>query len=375
MKVRNALTHFMTKIIAVWFLLLNCILFANANESAHASLLKKQFDIPINNRSFVMLQYHHVATNTPNITSISPKVFAEHMAYLKQHHQVIDLDTALTMLKNNEPLPNKSVVITFDDGYKNIFENGHPILEKYQFPYTVFINPEQIGQSSAQMNWQDIKSMAPLATFANHTLDHLHLLERKSSESESEWLVRVIKNINDAENTISKQLGYRKKWLAYPFGEFNQALKSRLREQGYVGFGQQSGAVSNLSDMGALPRFPAAGIYANIETLKTKLNSLAMPVLEQNPQRVEYKPNETIKTLSLTLEISDLSIANVACYFKGKSLPIDRNKNVVNVTLNHQTSPGRARVNCTVPSLSQKGRFYWYSYPIFTATEDGRFLD
>lgn len=365
----------MTKVLICCFVLLANTMLAAANENTDAFVGTVPQKIPINERSFVILQYHHVATNTPNITSISPKVFAEHMAYLHEHHQVIDLETALTKVKNNEPLANKSVVITFDDGYKNIFENATPILEKYRFPYTVFINPNEIGRSSTQMSWRDIKSMMPLATFANHTLDHLHLLERLAGESQSDWLNRVMANINEAETAISKQLTYSKKWLAYPFGEFNQSLKSRLLEQGYIGFGQQSGAVGNLSDMGALPRFPAAGIYANIKTLKAKLNSLAMPVINQNPERVQYVPKENIKSLSLVLEDIDLNMSNFACYFKGNSIAIERNHNIMNARLNHFTSPGRARVNCTVPSLSQKGRFYWYSYPIFTATENGKFLD
>ncbi|MDT0595140.1 polysaccharide deacetylase family protein [Glaciecola petra] len=358
----------MARVLLLYFIMLVNSVLADASENRDAI-------IPINERNFVILQYHHVATNTPSITSISPSVFSEHMRYLKEHHQVIDLDTALSKLKNKQPLPDKSVVITFDDGYKNIFENATPILEKYDFPYTVFINPDEIGNSNAQMTWQDIKSMMPLATFANHTLDHLHLLERLAGESESAWLIRVMDNINRAENAIRKQLSYSKKWLAYPFGEFNQDLRLRLQQQGYIGFGQQSGAVSNFSDTGALPRFPAAGIYANIKTLKTKLNSLAMPVIAQNPKRVEYMPKESIKSLSLTIEDHDLNMANFACYFKGESIAIERSNNSVNARLNHLTAPGRQRINCTAPSLSQKGRFYWYSYPIFTSTQDGKFLD
>lgn len=326
-------------------------------------------------RNLVILQYHHVSTQTPNSTSVSPAVFAEHMAYLKDNHTVVDLAQAIQAIQNNQALPKDAVAITFDDGFTNILENGHPILEKYDFPYTVFINPAIIGESSSQLTWDEIRSMQPLATFANHTLDHAHLLEKYGNENQQQWLTRVMQDINQAEAIMREELSYSKKWLAYPFGEFNQALKSELITQGYIGFGQQSGAVSVHSDFGALPRFPAAGIYAKLDSLKVKLNSLAMPLSKVEPSRVEYKPDEVIKELSLTISDNDVRLDAFACYFKGEKLKFIGNENTVNVKVDHTTEPGRARINCTAPSKTYPSRYYWYSYPIFTSTHEGEFLD
>lgn len=348
-----------------------------AQTQQQANLAKKPLHAKteISSSNLVILQYHHVATDTPNSTSVTPEIFAEHMAYLAANHNIIGLDKALATIQNNEILPTNSVAITFDDGFTNILDNAHPILVKYNFPYTVFINPAIIGESSSQLKWHQIKKMQPLATFANHTLDHAHLLEKYGNEDDQQWLTRVMQDVNRAEAIILEELGYSKKWLAYPFGEFNQALKKEILAQGYIGFGQQSGAISHLSDFGALPRFPAAGIYAKLDSLKVKLNSLAMPVKSVKPADVSYMPDTLIAELVLEIDDIDVRLTAFACYFKGEKLKFMGNDNKVVVKVNHTTAPGRARINCTAPSNRAPARYYWYSYPIFTSTYEGEFLD
>lgn len=349
------------------------ILFFSTLKTAHA--LQSSAELPINEHNLVILQYHHVSTETPASTSVSPETFARHIAFLAANYHIIDLAEALSKLKNNQKLPDKSVAITFDDGYDNILENAHPILTKFNFPYTIFVNPAIIGEFSSQLTWAEIKQMQPLATFANHTLDHAHLLTKNNDESEKKWLKRVMNDVNQAEEIMKEMLGYSKKWLAYPFGEFNTALKNELLSQGYIGFGQQSGGVSAFSDFGALPRFPAAGVYANLDSLETKLNSFAMPVKSVQPADTEFKLGDTLEQIVLEIDDSDLSLSSLSCYFKGGTLPITQNKKKVVIKVDHKLSPGRARINCTAPSKAFKGRFYWYSFPMFTPTSEGFFLD
>ena len=186
---------------------------------------------PGSEHSFVILQYHHVSSDTPRSTSVSPEELEQHMAYLAEYHQVVSLQTALSSIKNKTPLPERAVVITFDDGYKNILENGHPILKKYGFEYTIFINPSQIDILNSQLSWDDVKKMSKEGvTFANHTLDHLHLLDRYPNEDKANWITRIKRNITMAEEALSEQLGYSKKWIAYPFGEFDLDVKAMLKE-------------------------------------------------------------------------------------------------------------------------------------------------
>ena len=84
-----------------------------------------------------ILLYHHVANDTPASTSISPAQFEQHMAYINEHHTVLPLTEIVAAIKAGKSLPANALAITFDDGYKNILTNGHPILRRYDFPYTI----------------------------------------------------------------------------------------------------------------------------------------------------------------------------------------------------------------------------------------------
>ena len=318
----------------------------------------------------VILVYHHVSTKTPPLTSISPEQFAAHLAHINEHHVVLPLDEVVTSLKNNEQLPDKSIAITFDDGYRNILENAHPLLRQYNIPYTVFINPPEIGARRDQLNWAEVRTMSQEGVlFANHTMDHAHLLARLENETQQQWLERSLQNIRAAETMITEQIGYSLQYLAYPFGEFNFVLRDALLAEGYTGFAQHSGAMSSRGDFGAIPRFPAAGIYANLKTLKTKLNSLAPIVVDalEPMQTLGSQPN-----VGLRLADGQSSASRFTCFYNNQVIEAVAVQEVLNFTLPEPLNAGRSRVNCTAPS-GIAGRFYWYSQPFFVADENGQY--
>jgi peptidoglycan/xylan/chitin deacetylase (PgdA/CDA1 family) len=298
------------------------------------------------------------------------------MQYLADHHKVLPLKQVIEALQNKQPLPDKAVVITFDDGYDNIYDNAHPILNEFKFPYTVFINPPLIGEVNYQLNWQQVKLMASEgASFANHGNQHTHLLTKDAGESEEKWLSHTMQEIENAEQTLQKNLGYSLKYFAYPYGEFDFQLKTRLITQGYVGFAQYSGAIASYSDFSALPRYPAAGVYSNIETLKVKLNSLAMPVTDISPQDPKVELPSYNQGLTFNVKTEDLTPQQINCFQNGLVLNKSLEGNKITVAIEPISRAGRHRINCTAPSLSEKSRYYWFSQPFFMSTAEGKWLD
>ncbi len=323
-----------------------------------------------------ILLYHHVSSSTPASTSISPETFKSHMEYLDAHHTVVSLQDVVSAIQHNTALPEKAVAITFDDGYANILENAHPILAKFGFPYTVFINPDEIGVGPQQLTWEQVIAMHnDGVVFANHTLDHLHMLNEEQVMGEHAWLEKVWQNVESAEKKIEDKLDTSLKYLAYPFGEYNAALANKLRTEGYIGFGQHSGAVGPSSDMQALPRFPAAGPYANLTTLKTKLNSLAMPVTYSTHDDPRMMTRMLSSPVRLTVKSDDVRLSQVNCFFGGSPIETSIEGKVLSFNLNDTLPVGRSRVNCTAPSNTQTGRYYWYSTPFFVADEKGNYPD
>lgn len=319
-----------------------------------------------------ILLYHHVSNETPASTSISPEKFSEHLAYLKTNHTVVPLTVLIESIKTQTPLPDNAVAITFDDGFRNIKENAHPMLKALGFPYTIFINPAEVGVSPSHLDWNELKQLSTEGVLiANHYWDHRHILD---NAKEAGWIEETQHNILAAEAALIENLGSSPGFLAYPFGEYNDALKQLINQLGLIGFAQHSGAVGPHTDLSEIPRYPAAGIYSNLNTLKTKLQTLAMPVISASiTDPVFYSPPKL--NYSLTLDTSDFNTTLLRCYYNGEQITTSWQEQTLHIKTEIVLRPGRSRVNCTAPSKAYQGRYYWHSQPWFVATKDGKFLD
>lgn len=330
----------------------------------------------------VILQYHHISEKTPPSTSTTPSKFAEHLELIEQQgFTVKSLPWVIQQLQQKKPLPNKTVAITFDDGYLSIYEAAFPLLKERNWPFTIFISPEPIDKGFGDaLNWDQLKEMQDAgATIANHSYEHNYLLERLTNsngetESEAEWLARTKKDILDTEQRLLEKLGTSHKLIAYPYGEYNSALQTLVQELGFIGLGQQSGPVGFYSDMTALPRFPAAGIYANPVTLKTKMYTQPFHVLEQT-QSTELADDE-IPSLKLVLSPNGFRSTQIQCFYQGKTIDtqtvttnIDGQQQIqVKATASALGKSRRHRYNCTAPAKDGK-RYYWFSHSWLRSSE------
>jgi peptidoglycan/xylan/chitin deacetylase (PgdA/CDA1 family) len=107
----------------------------------------------------LILLYHRVADleTDPQLLSISPEHFAEHLEYISENYNPISL-SALGRAIEEKKIPDKSVVITFDDGYADNFLNAKPLLEKYDVPATVFVTSGYVG-SNREFWWDELERL------------------------------------------------------------------------------------------------------------------------------------------------------------------------------------------------------------------------
>tara|TARA_B100000780_G_C21095315_1_gene441712 strand:- start:666 stop:1766 length:1101 start_codon:yes stop_codon:yes gene_type:complete len=347
------------------------------NKAMHIQLLRRLIILalglvwPLTSpaaNSFNILLYHHISSTMPRSTSITAKEFAGHLEYLKQNDfQVIDLALAISSVQQGTPLPEKAIVITFDDAWRNIYQHGLPLLKKYNYPFTVFVNTDPVDQNNRHvMTWDMLRDLKQLdVTIANHTRDHAYLV-RKPVYDEP-WLNATLDNINYAQQRLTDELGPVPKWLAYPFGEYNNPLKVALKKQGYIAFGQHSGGVAAFSDWQALPRFSAAGKYSNLKSLKVKLASKPLPVnytdFSDLVIRIDQaNPNPPLLKAQLT-QAQKLGVRQqLSCFIVGeRQMPIWQNKMTFTVQAQSALAKGRNRYNCTAPIWGQKN-YYWLSH-------------
>ena len=314
----------------------------------------------------VILQYHHVSETLPAVTSVSANTFTKHLNYLKEHNfNVIPLNELISALQQGKALEDKTIAITFDDGYNNNYDQAAPILEEFGYPYTIFVNPKLIDeQASYLMGWDELRELAKKgALIANHSAEHNYLHKKLENETQSQWRERTKKDILSSQQRIKEEIGHDYKYVAYPYGEFNNQLQALVTELGFVGIGQHSGAVNQHSNFSRLPRFPASGFYSKLETLITKINSIAFTI-----NKLTYEDSVISKnppTLTIKLETDDFHKSQFACYVSsvGQANLNWLDDSTVEITSPKQLNKGRSRFNCTAPSIKQAGSYYWFSQP------------
>lgn len=318
--------------------------------------------------SFNILLYHHISSTMPRSTSVTAQEFEGHLKFLKDNgYTVVALADALEAVQGGTSLPDKAIVITFDDAWRNIYQQGFPLLKKYDYPFTVFVNTDPIDQKNRHaMTWDMLRELKEYGvTLANHTRDHAYLV-RKPHYDEA-WLTQTLANIDYAQKRLTQEVGEVPKWLAYPYGEYNDLLKNALKEKGYLAFGQQSGGVAGFSDWQALPRFPAAGIYSNLKSLKTKLASQPFPAdySQFNNPVIRTDEGESVQpVLDVALtKAQRLGVRQqLSCFILGdRTAPTWQDKLNFTIKAAKPMGKGRNRYNCTAPIWGQKN-YYWLSH-------------
>jgi poly-beta-1,6-N-acetyl-D-glucosamine N-deacetylase len=314
----------------------------------------------------VMLIYHHVANDTPRVSSVTADELRGHLQYFKDNNfQVIGLDVLIRQLQQGEAIADNALVISFDDSYENNFSTAHPILQEFGYPYTIFISPGSIDKRDGPLlSWAQVKQMSDDGVLvANHAMWHEHMAKPDAGESTQQWRERMKQSILQAEDAIERHTGQRHQWLAYPYGEYSRELEQLVTELGFIGIGQQSGAIGNHSLLSRLPRFPAAGQYADLKSLAQKLKTLAFHITD------DHKVDPVINaanppSLTLSVQVADFRPAQLQCFAGSEVIkPQWQNDNTFSVTATKPLPEGRSRYNCTAPSLSKKGYYYWYSQP------------
>lgn len=336
--------------------------------------------LPLKAGAVVVLQYHHVSENTPAATSISPALFAEHMAHIKEAgYEVLALEELVDMLKAGKTLPDRAVAITFDDAYESIYTEAFPVLKQYGWPFTIFLNVQPLEQRLNQfLTWDQVMEMtAAGATIANHSYSHPHMIRRLEGETEAQWRQRMHDEIMKTEKIIVEKTGHKLKIFAYPFGEYDQSSKDLLAELGFVAFGQQSGPIGQGEDLLALPRFAFGGIYGSMPDFKTKAATVPMPLKEVRViggGRLLNEPllPQGVDRPQLVLTLEDEGVARrMQCFASGQgSVPLKVEGARVTVQAEKPLPVGRSRYNCTAMSR-ETGRFHWYTQAFIRKKADG----
>ena len=322
--------------------------------------------------------YHHVSDKTHPSTSVTPEKFKQHMQYLADNEFTVwPLFKTLQYLAKNSPIPAKTVVLTFDDAYQSVYSEAFPILKKYGWPFTVFVTANYINESNVNfMSWQQLREIKKFGgDVGNHSFTHPHFVRQRQNETNTQWQQRIVTEIQQTQYLLHKHVGNPIPVVAYPYGEYSTSVRQIMSSLNYFGMGQHSGAVSNSTDFQAIPRFPLATGFDDVESFATKVSAKNLPVTVLSPSDGLVINKNEIPTLTLRLEPGNYKKEMVRCYTAGQgriqTTWIDSDKLILNVRANKSLDAGRQKYNCTAPSKSEKDVFYWFSYLWMVLEEDG----
>jgi len=181
-----------------------------------------------------ILTYHRVVEIPGDRLAVPPGEFARQMdLLLESGWPVRDLGEALAV-------GAAALVLTFDDGYRDIYDNVFPVLRALRLPATVFVVPGLIegrvelpryrgrGELSRPLSWEMLAEMgAEGITVGSHSLTHRELTGLDRAEAGRE-IVR-------SREVIGRKLGKQPDWFAYPRGKADPGLARQVRAAGYRG--------------------------------------------------------------------------------------------------------------------------------------------
>jgi peptidoglycan/xylan/chitin deacetylase (PgdA/CDA1 family) len=181
-----------------------------------------------------ILVYHNFSKKKSDKTAVSQNDFEAQMNYLKQNgYHVVSMDQFLNFIDYKTQLPEKSIVITFDDAWRSAFDIALPILIKYGFTATFFIYTDFIGGGKA-LTWKQIETLSKIGfDIQCQTKTHRNLAVPKKNESLKEYFKSIEMEINYPKKLIKSKLNIDCKYLAYPYGATNNLVIALLKKYGY----------------------------------------------------------------------------------------------------------------------------------------------
>ena len=197
-----------------------------------------------------VLNYHQVNDKFQTVLTMTPADFEEQMKYLhdRDYHAVTQ-DQFAAYMSGEGSLPDRPVMITFDDGYVDNYEHAYPIMKKYGLTGTIFLIVD-LMETPGYLTWAQVQEMGRNGMeFGSHTMSHKPLtsFDRQGVRTE----------LRESKAAIESHLQKPCKYIAFPEGEFDDMVMEETRAAGYeYGFTVETGRDFPWDDHFDLARVP-----------------------------------------------------------------------------------------------------------------------
>jgi peptidoglycan/xylan/chitin deacetylase (PgdA/CDA1 family) len=204
----------------------------------------------------------HALDDQPSVTSFSPRLFRRGMARLHENgYRTLSLLEAVDCLRQGRLFPDRAFVVTFDDGYRSVYDEALPVLRDYGMCATVFLTVGETGAAESSgrlpslsgrsmLSWREIREMSKIGIqFGAHTLTHPDLTRLPVDRVEAE--------ICRSKALIEEALGDPVRCFAYPYGRYDQRSRDIVQQHFVCACSDKLGLTTRDSDLYALERVDA----------------------------------------------------------------------------------------------------------------------
>jgi peptidoglycan/xylan/chitin deacetylase (PgdA/CDA1 family) len=182
-----------------------------------------------------ILCYHRLGAGSSKMV-VSPANFEAQMAWLvRNDYRVVRLGDLAAFLAGEQPLPQRAVVVTFDDGYESVHRHAFPVLKKFGLPATVFVYTDFLGGGDA-LTWTQLQDMhaSGLVDVQSHSKSHRNLIERRPGETDDRYRANIETEMRAPREMLERRLPSLKvRHLAYPFGDANDVVLDSVSRNGF----------------------------------------------------------------------------------------------------------------------------------------------
>nr|WP_263324409.1 polysaccharide deacetylase family protein [Neobacillus sp. Marseille-Q6967] len=215
----------------------------NTSSISASSVNKNSIEIPV--------LLYHVVKPDPDPTNpwqFSLDEFEKHMAYLKENgYRTLTMKQYFNILDKKAAMPEKPILLTFDDNSNDFYPYVYPILQKYGMKATQFTVSDWVNGSWNMTSSEILTVMENGINIQNHTVTHPFLANLSKAQQYEE--------INNATTALKELTGKTTMAFAYPYGNYNSDTISILKELGFKGAFKVGGGIStDKSNRYELPR-------------------------------------------------------------------------------------------------------------------------
>ena len=218
-----------------------------ASESKKAEIKKNVLILCYH--QFHVGTYKDASTSAANAYSISVADFKRQLDEIKKEGcTVISMDDYIDHLAGKKDIPEKSVIITIDDGYLSAYKYAYPLLKAYKYPSTFYVYSNWVGATKSSMTWDNVKEMdkSGFVTIGSHSRSHPYLT--KPAITNSPKYKEILRDeIYNSKVIIEKELGHPITTFAYPYGTYNEDAILEVIKAGYSAAVSVKSGINNSS--------------------------------------------------------------------------------------------------------------------------------